>query len=118
MGAFEDMLEDMTEHAVYAEFVCEEWPVLEHLTAPDKERLFAEIPGRAPGQSVVRVVADLGHPGQAEIASLGQDRGIEMAGQVRASGLATAGVLETTRSRGDCERAAAPGPRAGRVRRA
>ena len=58
------------------------------------ERLLAEIPGRAPGQSVVSEVGDLGHPGQAEVASLGQDRGIEMAGQVLAPGLATASVLE------------------------
>jgi len=64
------------------------------------ERLLAEIPGRAPGQSVIRVVADLGHPGQAEVASLGQDRGIEMAGQVLASGLPTAGVLETAAEAG------------------
>ena len=36
-------------------------------------------------------VGDLGHPGQAEVARLGQDRGIEVAGQVLAPGLATLG---------------------------
>ena len=45
-------------------------------------------------RSVVGEVGDLGHSGQAEVAPLGQDRGIEMADQVLAPGLATAGVLE------------------------
>ena len=64
------------------------------------ERLLAEIPGRAPGQAVVGAIGDLGHPGQADVAPLGQDRGIEMAGQVRAPGLATAGVLEAAAEAG------------------
>ena len=58
------------------------------------KRLLAEIPGRTPGQVVIRSIGDLGHPGQADVAPLGQERGIEMAGQVRAPRLATTGVLE------------------------
>ena len=46
------------------------------------------------------MVADLSHPGQAEVASLGQDRGIEMTGQVLASRLATTGMLETVAEAG------------------
>jgi glycosyltransferase A (GT-A) superfamily protein (DUF2064 family) len=53
------------------------------------ERLLAEIPGRAPGQAVTRLIA-----------ALGQDRGIELTAQVPAPGLATARVFQATAEAG------------------
>jgi len=58
------------------------------------QRLLAQVPLRRPGQGVFGDARSVGHPGIAEIAGVGDQRRIHVAGEVRVSGLRPAGMGE------------------------
>ena len=59
------------------------------------ERLPAQIPGGAPRELAVREVGQLGHLLQAEVASLSEDRGVQVRDQVLRAGLGTTSMLKS-----------------------
>jgi hypothetical protein len=56
--------------------------------------LLAQVPLRGPGEGVFGDARGFGHPGVAEVASVGQHRGVEVADQVGVARLGAAGVGE------------------------
>ena len=70
--------------------------VVDDLSNCRLERVFAQIPGRAPGELAIGKLGDVGHLSQAEVAGVGEDDGVEVRQQILGAWLSTTCMLKAT----------------------